>query len=39
MRGSRVVAVPLSCGRWQPEGGEGEGGGGEGERRGIVHVL
>lgn len=25
MRGSRVAAVPLSCERWQAEGGEGEG--------------
>lgn len=31
MRGSRVAAVPLSCERWQAEGGEGEG---EGEGRG-----
>lgn len=28
MRGSRVAAVPLSCERWQAEGGEGEGRGG-----------
>ena len=38
MRGSRVAAVPLSCERWQAEGGEGEGRGGEGEGRDIVCV-
>ena len=31
MRGSRVAAVPLSCERWQAEGGEGEGRGRGGE--------
>lgn len=32
MRGSRVAAVPLSCERWQAEGGRGRGG----EGRDIV---
>ena len=30
MTGSRVVAAPPSCGRWQSEGGGGGGEGGEG---------